>query len=120
MGRPNTFPPKITYVQWNQLVEDYISQSDTSPQTISSDLVPDSNTIRNLGSSSNSFNEVHAKDFYGAAHYSDVYFTDLVCPICEKKFKPNELIAFLVLSCSDKEIRTVPVHVKCAMRRGAK
>ena len=38
MGRVRKYPPKITSSEWNDLIDDYLSQTDTATQTLSSTL----------------------------------------------------------------------------------
>jgi len=67
----------------------------------------------NLGSSTSKWNEVHAVDLYGTAHYADVYFKDLECPICDERFKVGDKLVFTIVEVSDKEIRCLPAHLRC-------
>ncbi|RLI04036.1 hypothetical protein DRO30_00140, partial [Candidatus Bathyarchaeota archaeon] len=77
-------------------------------------LLPLTGSSYNLGSSDLKWNAVYANNFYGTAHYADVCFQDLICPICNKHFKVNDKLVLLVTKVSEKEIRCVPAHLECA------
>jgi len=83
---------------------------------VKTNIIPDANTLYDIGSSAYSFNAVYAKDFYGNAHYADVYFSDVECCVCNQKFKEEDLIVFKVIEVTEKEIRTLPVHLHCLKR----
>jgi len=76
-------------------------------------ILPDANNAFDLGSSSYRWRNVHAVNLYGTAHYADVYFQDLVCPLCHKRFKEHDKLVLIVTKVSDKEIRCLPAHLEC-------
>jgi len=79
------------------------------------DLVPGAyDNVFDLGKPALRWKAVHAVDLYGTAHYADVYFQDLECPICKQRFKVGDKLVFTILSVSDKEIRCLPAHMECA------
>jgi len=57
--------------------------------------------------------DVHAVNLYGTAHYADIYFQDLECPLCKRKFKEHDKLVLIVTKVSDKEIRCLPAHLEC-------
>jgi len=80
---------------------------------IDQSLLPLTDSSYNLGSSDLKWNAVYANHFYGTAHYADIFFQDLVCPICNKHFKENDKLVLLVTKVLEKEIRCVPAHLEC-------
>ena len=80
--------------------------------SVAQSLIPSSDNTHDLGSSTYRWRDIHAVNFYGTAHYADVYFQDLECPVCHKQFKTGDKVALIVLDV-DKEIRCLPVHLRC-------
>lgn len=70
-----------------------------------------------FGTPSYRWKEVRAVDLYGTAHYADVYFQEVTCPLCDKQFKPGEAIQLLVINVTD-ETRTIPKHARCPTKLG--
>ncbi|RLE67006.1 MAG: hypothetical protein DRJ38_00100 [Thermoprotei archaeon] len=77
-------------------------------------LLPLTGGYYNLGSSDLKWNKVYANHFYGTAHYADICFQDLECPICHRKFEVGDQLVLTVLEVTDKEIRCQPAHLECA------
>jgi len=75
-----------------------------------SNMVPNSDNDRILGSGSMRWKEVHSVHFYGSPHYADVYMSDLYCKRCGDRFKSGDKISFTVKRVINNEIECVPVH----------
>jgi len=68
-----------------------------------------------LGSTGSEYSEVHsdkvyANNIYGTGHWGDVYFRDLICPICGESFKKGDKLSMYVKATKIDEIVTVPAH----------
>jgi len=85
----------------------------TTDLNLNVSLLPISDNTYDLGSSSYRWKNIYAVNLYGTAHYADVYFQDLVCPLCHKRFKEHDKLVLIVTKVSDKEIRCLPAHLEC-------
>jgi len=85
---------------------------------MSTDIIPDSDNSRSIGSSSNRLSEIHSANLYGTAHYADIVFQEKKCDICGEKFESGDKVQLIVNKVVDEGSEDdgsymVPVHVNC-------
>ena len=85
---------------------------------VSTDIMPDSDNSRAMGTTNYRFSEVHSNSLYGTAHYADIVFQEKKCDICGEKFESGDKVQLIVNKVVDEGSEDdgsymVPVHVNC-------
>ncbi|MBA7573627.1 hypothetical protein ES708_15425 [subsurface metagenome] len=55
----------------------------------------------------------NAGELHGAIYWGDVYFEDVECSACHRRFKKGDRIRLMVNLTKEKSISAFPVHLKC-------
>lgn len=108
--------------EWNAVVDglDILKQyTDQSVKfddlkALPSDIVPAKTDTYSLGKPGVFWLSLYARNIVTG----DVHFTDIKCALCGEEFREGEAIIFIVLERGSESIRTVPVHLRCALRHG--
>ena len=56
---------------------------------------------------------ITASELHGTTYWGDIYFEDIECPVCHRRFRKGDKIILEVNVVKEKSISAFPIHLKC-------
>ena len=61
----------------------------------------------------NGQNITNAGELHGTTYWGDIYFEDIECPVCHRRFRKGDKIILEVNVVKEKSISAFPIHLTC-------